>query len=241
MESVTTNYALQNITGKRSFSISRSTFPGSGHHTGHWTGLDVTECFILVTMATTVCVCVCVCVCVYMGKVGMALFLFYVGDNFATYDYLVYGLPHVLSFQLLGIPLVGNDICGFIGRDVKSPKRQRSPQNLNCPLVLSDDTTEELCSRWIEVGAFFPFSRDHNNKGSKPQVSPRLSGNGLVTVSLMGMEGSYMHMRMHACVNICLTRTFLTVSPVQKVFDAHCLHLWSNVNVQKYLMLVFIM
>lgn len=68
------------------------------------------------------------------------------GDNWSSQESMGFSVSSILEHNIAGIPLIGSDICGFIG-----------------------DTTPELCARWYTLGAFYTWSRNHNIVGAKSQ------------------------------------------------------------------------
>ena len=68
------------------------------------------------------------------------------GDNQSIWAHIQMAIPQQCNLGLSGMPTIGTDIGGF-----------------------GSDTTPELLTRWIQVGAFSPIFRNHAAMGTRPQ------------------------------------------------------------------------
>ena len=89
------------------------------------------------------------------------------GDNVADWEFLRLSISGNFLFQIYGIQMVGADICGF-----------------------HLDTTEVLCSRWMQLGSFYPFSRNHNEDSPRSQ-EPYSFGSTLLETSRFSLKTRY--------------------------------------------------
>ncbi len=70
----------------------------------------------------------------------------WLGDNTSNYRMMKNSLDTIFNFGIFGMPMSGDDICGFFG-----------------------EASGTLCNRWYNLGVFYPFSRNHNFNESPDQ------------------------------------------------------------------------
>jgi alpha-glucosidase (family GH31 glycosyl hydrolase) len=76
-----------------------------------------------------------------------------------------WSIAGVMNFNMFGIPMVGPDTCGFFEDQALNQTEQR-----------------ELCARWIQLSAFYPFARQNYDTATLPE------GMGLEPYNLGGKE-----------------------------------------------------
>ena len=64
----------------------------------------------------------------------------WLGDNFSTWEFMKLSISGIMDFNMFGIPMVGADVCGF-----------------------HNAYDDEMCGRWMQLSAFYPFARNHYN------------------------------------------------------------------------------
>ena len=67
----------------------------------------------------------------------------WLGDNYSNYKLMRNSVDGIFQFMIYGTTMTGDDICGFF-----------------------DNSNAKLCNRWFNLGAFYPFSRNHNFNGA---------------------------------------------------------------------------
>jgi len=89
------------------------------------------------------------------GYAGMQRYAaLWTGDSASTWDFLKINIPEVLNIGLSGIPISGSDIGGFA-------KGTPGPPSVSFGKIIGNITNYELLTRWVQVGSFLPWFRNH--------------------------------------------------------------------------------
>ncbi|MEN9841739.1 MAG: hypothetical protein RL376_1539, partial [Verrucomicrobiota bacterium] len=91
------------------------------------------------------------------GYAGMQRYAgLWTGDSASSWDFLSINIPEVLNLGLSGVPISGCDIGGFATGSGTTSQSYISNGN-----VYGGITNYELLTRWMQVGSFLPWFRNH--------------------------------------------------------------------------------
>lgn len=92
----------------------------------------------------------------------------WMGDNVSTWEHLRLTMPMVADLGLSGLAFTGPDVGGFAG-----------------------DCTPELLTRWLQLGVFLPFFRNHTALDTADQEPWALGGEPYASINRASIELRY--------------------------------------------------
>lgn len=91
------------------------------------------------------------------GYAGMQRYAgLWTGDSASSWDFLNINIPEVLNLGLSGVPISGCDIGGFATGTATT-----SLSGVSGGQVVGGVTNYELLTRWMQLGSFLPWFRNH--------------------------------------------------------------------------------
>lgn len=92
------------------------------------------------------------------GYAGMQRYAaLWTGDSASSWDFLNVNIPEVLNLGLSGVPISGTDIGGF----ATGSGSTGMPSYVQNGQVVGGITNYELLTRWMQLGSFLPWFRNH--------------------------------------------------------------------------------
>ncbi|MEJ0040591.1 MAG: TIM-barrel domain-containing protein [Gammaproteobacteria bacterium] len=118
------------------------------------------------------------------GYAGMQRYAgLWTGDSSSSWDFLSINIPEVLNLGLSGVPISGCDIGGFATDD--GPNSGTTSGFFYDPTtqkIVGGVTSPQLLMRWMIVGAFLPWYRNHYNGYNKAFQEPYAYGEPVPSV-----------------------------------------------------------
>jgi alpha-glucosidase len=138
------------------------------------------------------------------------------GDTPTSWDYLSIYVPQVLNLGLSGIPIAGADIGGFANGSGSTPGPTASGGK-----IAGGITGGDLFTRWMHVGAFLPWYRNHYNGYTKQFQEVYAYGEPILTNCRKYVELRYRMLQVFYDAMYEWTQTGLPVSRALFLNDPH--------------------
>jgi alpha-glucosidase len=142
------------------------------------------------------------------GYAGMQRYAgLWTGDSASSWDFLSINIPEVLNLGMSGVPISGCDIGGFA---VGSGTTTQS--SVIGGSIVGGITNYELLTRWMQLGAFLPWYRNHYDGYNKQFQEPYAYGEPVPTNCRKYVELRYRMMQVQYDAMYKWTQTGLPIA-----------------------------